>query len=352
MKPALFAMLAFLSAFADDTAPLPWEKAVQTKGADTAIGGASGRQTDPVARILAEDQGLTLQERLSYVKRCEKAAKRYPESALKATLCQRIGDVYFDVDRQRYAKKWSRWYSRAAGANPSLAAETPIGFRLQEYSKIAKRKNLLAGIFAVYMFVLMTLVARTIRGRRTFDARYFLKRLLIFFGIFTAMAGLVLALDLMLFSGSIDTFENQKAFIKPVTSPVRPFIPFCVMDPTAPGRAFVVFLAGFMPIAAAVFYTSFRKTFSRIFLSLVTLIFCASLWTHFFVITGFDASLKPKVTATGSRVLFSGEPEKLLLENPAKALRACPDLLKSGNEDLEKFIKEHYPEGLPRQAAE
>ena len=79
----------------------------------------------------------------------------------------------------------------------------------------------------------------------------------------------------------------------------------------------------------------------------MVLIFCVSLWLNFLIATGSDAFLATKIAVTKSRILFRGEPEKLLLRNPAKALRACPDLLNSGNDDLEKFIKKHYPEGLP-----
>jgi hypothetical protein len=293
------------------------------------------------------NQGIADEERLAYARQCADAVKRHPGSELRAALCHRIGDIYYDLGRTRYAGKWHAWYEKAAAARPSLIKETPIGFRLKEYSNIAKRKNVLAGVFAVYVLVLLSLVVRVLRSRRTFDGRMFLGRSALFFGIFTVMACAVFVIDLHCFSKSAETVIEGKTHIRAVTTPVRPFIPFSVMDPSMPARALWILFAGYLPIATAVLYTSYQKRYSRLFLSIMTLLFCTSLWTHFIITAGFDRYLQPAITATDSRVIFSGEPEKLLLENPARALHSCPGLLKSGNEDLELFIKQHYPGGFP-----
>jgi hypothetical protein len=346
MKPALMVMFACLLALADDAASLPWEKTVRSQMTDT---DATLRQNDPVAQLLAEDQGLSAKERLAYIKRCEKAAARYPESAFRTTLCKKIGDVYFDVDQLRYARKWSRWYTKAAKADPFLLKETPIGFRLQEYSNIAKRRNLLSCVFVIYGLVLLIIGVRTIRCRCSFDIRYFFKRCAVFLGIFIVMACAAFVIDLQIFSKSPDTIVERKPLIKPASSLVRPFIPLSVMDPSAQARAAIILLLGFLPLLLAIYYASFKKQYSRILLSIIVAAFCSSLWLHFTLVAGFDEYLKPRITVTGSRVLFSGEPEKLLLQDPARALRVNPGLLKSGNEDLVKFIDKHYPEGFPNE---
>ena len=300
-----------------------------------------------MALLMTEDPGVTDNKRLAYAERCVIAAEHYTGSPFRAALCKRIGDVYFDLDQVRFAGKWHAWYAKAAAAQPSYIQETPVGYRLQVYSKISLRKNLLAGAFSVYGFVVCVLALRAVRNRRAFDARYFIKRCAVFLGVFTALALVVFAIDLPLFSKSTGTFTEQKPLVAPAFSFVRPFIPLSVIDSSAPARAALVFLLGFLPIVLAVFYTSFTKPYSRLFLSAMILIFCASLWLHFLITAGSDELLTSKVAVTGSRVVFSGEPEDLLLKNPGKALRANPDLLKSGNDDLEEFIGKHYPAGFP-----
>ena len=306
------------------------------------------QQQDPVALLLSENQSGKDSERLAYVRRCEKAADRYPESALRAALYKQIGDVYFDLNQLRYAGKWNRWYRKAAAVRPSLAKETPIGYRLQEYSRIALRRDLLTAVFAVYAFVLLAFILRFLRSRRTFDTRFFLKRCVLFLGVYAALAAAVFIVDIRIFS----TLVRQKplfageAIINPATAFPKPLIPLSVCDPSNASRAAVILLLGFLPIALALLYVSFGKPFSRAFLSAMVFTFCVSLWLHFLIATGSDAFLATKIVVTKSRIVYRGELGKLLRRNPAKALRACPDLLKSGNDDLEKFIKKHYPEGL------
>ncbi|MBN1127501.1 MAG: hypothetical protein JXA71_00840 [Chitinispirillaceae bacterium] len=347
MRLLLLVFIACLLAHAGEPGSMPWESAGPARPTDTAAGKEAATQSDPLAPYINGDQGVSVQERLAYAGRCEKAAKRHSASPLNAALCKKIGDVYFDLDQVRYANKWHAWYAKAADARPSLVNETPVGFRLQEFRNIARRKNILTGVFAMYGIVLLSLGVRAIRSRGTFDKRFFFRRCAVFLGVFIIMAYAVFAIDLHCFSKSAGTVFNGKAHITPITTPVRPFIPLSAMDSSALLRAAMVLMLGFLPVALVVYYTSFKKRYSRILLSIIAVAFCSSLWLHFFISTGFDEYLKPKIMATGSRVLFGGEPEKLLLENPHKALRACPGLLKSGNEDLDKFLKQHYPEGFP-----
>jgi len=311
----------------------------------------TAQQQDPVALLLSENQSGNNSERLAYVRRCEKTADRFPESALRAELYKQIGDVYFDLNQLRYAGKWNRWYCKAVAVRPSLAKETPIGYRLQRYSGMAMRRNLLTGVFVVYAFVLLTFIVRCMRNGRMFDARFFLKRCALFFCTYAVLSSIVFTADIRLFS----TLVRQKplftgeAIINPAAAFLKPLIPLSVCDPSNASRAVVILLLGFLPITLALLYVSFRKPFSRAFLSSMVLIFCVSLWLHFLTATGSDVFLATKIVVTKSRIVFRGEPEMLLLRNPAKALRACPDLLKSGNDDLEKFIEKHYPAGFPAE---
>jgi hypothetical protein len=348
MKSAMLIIVACLLAHAGDTVSLPWEAAAPVQAMDSpAPQSAAALQRDPLAPYINGNQGVSAKERLAYARRCEKAAKRNPASLLRAALCKRIGDAYFDLDQLRYGKKWHSWYAEAAAAQPSLVKETPVGFRLQEYSRISLRRNLLTVVFTVYGLTFLSILVRAVRYRRDFDARSFFKRCALFGVVFAVLAVAVFAIDLRVFSKSMDIVPVRGVLVKPVSTFVKPFIPFSVVDPSAPARAALVLVLGFLPIAPAVFYTSFKKPYSRVMLSALLLVFCVSLWLHFFIAAGFDEYLKPKITVTGSRVIFSGEPEKLLLEDPSKALRACPGLLKGGNEDLEIFLGKHYPGGFP-----
>jgi hypothetical protein len=210
MKSAMLIIVACLLAHAGDTVSLPWEAAAPVQAMDSpAPQSAAALQRDPLAPYINGNQGVSAKERLAYARRCEKAAKRNPASLLRAALCKRIGDAYFDLDQLRYGKKWHSWYAEAAAAQPSLVKETPVGFRLQEYSRISLRRNLLTVVFTVYGLTFLSILVRAVRYRRDFDARSFFKRCALFGVVFAVLAVAVFAIDLRVFSKSMDVVPVQ-----------------------------------------------------------------------------------------------------------------------------------------------
>jgi hypothetical protein len=47
------------------------------------------------------------------------------------------------------------------------------------------------------------------------------------------------------------------------------------------------------------------------------------------------------------RIIYNGELEKLLVENPAKVLKANPGFMNEDNMDLRAFLKDNFPGGFP-----
>jgi hypothetical protein len=308
-------------------------------------------------RLLSSNPGATIEEMLRYAHACEKTAAADLPIPAQLDLYKRTGDIYYEINMVRYAADWNKWYRRAVKLDTALANNTPIGFRFKEYKKIALRLHIISGVYFVYIGVLLFFLFRIVRNAGSFDARFFLKRLVLFLGLFIAAAVVVFTADGLLFkkicaAGGGDIVcawsagVGANAILKPILSFVSPIIPFSVTELTA--RAAIILLLGFMPIALALLYVSFRRPFSRIGLFLVVFLSVAALWTHFLMVTGFDVLMNPTVLMTKSRIIYRGEPEEILLKNPEKALRANPDLLKSDNDDLAEFIRTHFPHGFPQ----
>jgi hypothetical protein len=127
---------------------------------------------------------------------------------------------------------------------------------------------------------------------------------------------------------------------------VKPVIPLSALDFSNAGLAATVLLLGFFPALFALCYASFRRPYSRLFLSGMVLIAAVCLWTHFYFTRAYNALETPRSYLMDNRLYICGEPEELLVKDPRKALRANPELLNSGNEDLNEFLEKHFPEGM------
>ncbi len=310
-----------------------------------------------VSKCLEANPGSGASDLLAYAKTCERVNKKFPNATMRAVLYKRIGDTYYDIDHVRQAEQWHFWYKKAAKTDPALKNSTPVGYRLQEYFKIALRKWCVRAAFIMYMLLLAALVFRAVKSRYSFDMRFFAKWTLVFFCIFSVGSVVVFLTDARSFTKTGPKLLSPNAVsssdpststlvLRPIPPIVNPVIPFGIIDSSRPGRSLLVFLLGFVPVAFAVLYRSFRKPYSRLNLSVLVILAVVSIWGHFFAITVFDGMGNPINAVTKIRVLYSGEPEKLLLTNFPKALKANPDLLKSNNEDLSEFMENHYPNGF------
>jgi hypothetical protein len=352
MKFLFIVLLAFINALSASPEILP-------QGMPNTISDNNGlyKQEDRIATILSGSQGITVDERLAYAALCEKEAASIPLSSSGVRLYQRIGDIYYELDVVRYANKWGKWYRKAIAVVPSLKKDTPIGYRLEEYSKIRLRKNLVFCSFFIYGLMLVFLLIRIFPNPGAFDFRYFIKKTAVFLLLFAVLSFIVFAADSFFFSRTIRVISNEKittnpdlfpgAILSPVIPYVKPLVPLRMMDFEPAPNAAIILLLGFLPAIIAVFYVSFKKPYNKLLLSSSIVVFILFLWMHYFLVTGTDMMFHPGIAITKSRVLYRGEPEKLLVENPLKALRANPDLLKTDNEDLKEFIKNEFPDGFP-----
>jgi hypothetical protein len=313
------------------------------------------QQEEPITKLLNCGQGITAQERLAYIALCEKAAIQYSKSSQNSRLFQRIGDAYYELDMLHYATKWEKWYGRAISLEPGLKKETPIGYRLQEYARIAFCRNLIYISYSGYLLIGLILLFRIIRNLRSFDMRFFIKKTAIFMMLYAALSVVVLALDLFSLRQTINSISTEQlkenpthfpgAIISPVAGVVAPLFPLGIINSP---KIYIVFILGLLPVLMAVFYSSFQKAYNRWRLSTGIIIFSLSLWLNFIVISGTDELYNSNMILVKSRILFLGkEPEKLLIVNPTKALRANPAMLETKNSDLEIFIKKNFPQGFP-----
>jgi hypothetical protein len=315
------------------------------------------KKTDSVVtQFLSANPGNGAKEVLAYIHRGESVAARFPQTSLTADLYKQIGDSYYMLNRIKHAKQWQTWYRKAIAVDASLEGGSPLGYRLREYDHIALRANCLCAVFLVYGSLFVVFLIRVIRNWHFFDPLSFLKRTAVLLALFVTVSALVFCLDAWAFAKAERTFMSgaaptvdaalPHAIVKPATAFVQPVIPLSIIDSSAGRRAAMIFMLGFFPIALVAFYASFKRPYSRVLLCAAVIFTIASIWVHFFIQTGFDEAMAAKVTITKTRVVYRGEPEKLLMENPRKSLRANPDLLKSANPDLQEFLEKNFPRGI------
>jgi hypothetical protein len=306
----------------------------------------NGSQT--IALLLAANTGVSEQERIVYVRRCEAAAFQYPESPLRVMLYKQIGDVYFECNNIRYAPQWHKWYNMAVALDGAISKNTPVGFRLGEYHKIAARKNCIAFAVAFECLVLLYVLGFGLKNRKSLDGLLFLKKCVMYLAVFALASAAVFFLDALLLMKIIAAGHDPfaAAFVKSATVFVKPFIPLSGMDFSAAGRAAMVLCLGFLPILLAAFCSSFSCPPRRGMTAILVVVATVAVWAHFVAVTAFDKGGNSRVFVTGTRIVYRGEPEKLLLDNPQKALRANPGILQSDNPDLKEFMEDHYPKGI------
>ena len=282
-------------------------------------------------------------ERLEYVQECERAVARYSQTKLKAEIYRRIGDIYFTLNQ---FPAMETWYRRALAIDASLKKSTSIGFRLQGYSRIKLSRFGKLAALLVLAGVLGVILVHGVMSYRLIDWRFCIRKLSVCLLIYCLLVGIVFWVDGLAAAKwllSLSAPEAGKLSI------VQPVIPLSMVDGSSAGRAAQILLFGFVPVLVAVFYTSFRRPRSRRFLSVIVLLAFGSLWTHFYFAQVYGPVQDGDGFVRHGRFYLRGEPEELLIRDLPKALRANPDLLKSDNDDLEEFMKVHYPDGVKQK---
>jgi hypothetical protein len=301
----------------------------------------AGAQTAPIAiDSLIAANPADRAERLAYIAECRKALQQTSSTPLEAQLCKRIGDVYLSLEDPA---QMERWYGRAIAIDPSLRTTTSIGYQLRERSKVRLGRRGASISLAAFVALCSLVLFRGIRNRMTFDRGLFVRRCTFFVLLYGAVAALVLALD----AGSASRWLlGLSAAETGAREMVPPVIPLSMIDGSQPGTAALLLLCGLLPILLAAFGAAFERGRSKALLGCVVIVAAASLWAHLYFARVFGPAHQGRAFIRSGRVYVQGEPEELLLRDPHRALRANPDLLRSGNVDLEEFIKEHYPNGL------
>ncbi len=314
-----------------------------------------------ITLLLGSNPGVDEKEILSFARRCEKTAARYPEApqSIRLELYKLIGDTYFGLDEIRYARKWHRWYVRVANEDLEKAKGTPIAYRLEKYRSIGLRANLMLLTYGMFGLVFIIVLVGLVGSKGAFEGMLFLRRLLIFLGVYIISAAAVFAADAWFFHSSGARFvsdesecgcsddERTVASVKPVPAFVRPTVPLSFIDTCNALPAARAVVLGFIPIAVCCFFFSFRGKAGKTVSLLVAVSSALAVWSWFFLTSVFDPALESRAALTPARVIFRGELEKIILENPHKVLRANPNLLKTKNVDLPIFIKTHFPENFP-----
>jgi len=321
---------------------------VQPQADAVSRGILAAKQNDSLVVLLLATTtfGATDEEAIAYVHDCEEAIAWAPNSPLKLDMDMRIGNVYYGLKQYR---KMAPWYRKALSLNPSIEKTTAIGSRLHEFAIAAIRSYILMAAYVIYGILACFLLARCVSGWGRFQWLSFFKRATLYLTLFCVVAGLVFLADIRMSERAAFTITTGELHRLWSDSLVKPFIPLSIIDARPWYRAAIILALGFLPIGIALFYTSYRKPYSRRGLFILVCLAILSTWTTFFVVTAFDGQLNPTAIIMKTRLWYKGEPETLLLQEPKKALRANPDLFKSDNEELREFLKKNYPEGLNLQ---
>lgn len=274
-------------------------------------------------------------EKLAYIAQMQNLLDQNPESLLELKFSRQIGDVYYSMKQYR---PMIRWYRKAVASDSTIEKETPVGYRIELGKKVLFRKSILTVIYVVYGIIVLLVIIALFQLKKI-KSRIFFKRILFTLPIFVIIAVFVLMLDFKMTSGSISSILNGSKVYFP-----KPHVVFSVSDFSCAKDFIFILLLGYVPILLSIFYTSFIiKNFKRL-LYLVLPLTILSTWSHYLIGKVFDDKLNKLAVMTKSHLYFDGELEDLLTQNPQKILKANPDLLKSGNKDLEIFLKQNKPQ--------
>jgi hypothetical protein len=193
-------------------------------------------------------------------------------------------------------------------------------------------------VYLIYVIIGIVLAVRLYTGRFSILWPQFFKRLLYILPIFIVISLLIFIIDFAVTSDGIIEACSQHRYLLPF-----PIVPFSIADVTAASQLAVLISLGVLPTVLAMLFTAVNRPYSRIILILVIIGTVASTWTHFLLYTT-DERRWNRAVISGSHVYLSGELETLLLENQEKVQQANPEIMKSDNSDLKKFISEHQIE--------
>jgi hypothetical protein len=308
----------------------------------------AAKQNDSLVVLLLATStfGSTEKEAVAYVHDCEKAIAHAPNSPRKLDMYMRIGDVYYGLKQYRHM---APWYRRALSLNPSAEKATIIGLRLHEFAIDAIRSYILMAAYVLYGILACFLLARCISCWGWFHWLSFSKRGTLYLTLFCVLAGLVFLVDIRMSEKAAFTITTGELHNLWPGLLIKPFIPLSIIEAQPWHGAAIILALGFLPIAIAIFYTSYKKPYSRRLICILVCLAIISTWTNYFIVSAFDGQLKPTALIMKTRLWYRGDPETLLLRDPRKALHANPDLLKSDNEDLRAFLRKNYPDGLRLQ---
>ncbi|MBF0429705.1 MAG: hypothetical protein HQK83_00385 [Fibrobacteria bacterium] len=292
----------------------------------------------PVANILQTKWHNTSEEqKRQYITTLQQTLEEYPSTSLKLRVFKTIGDVYYSLKKYRLMRSW---YKKAVMIDSSIAKNTPVGYRILRGEKFIMRDNTVYAAYGAYFIILCIIIFRIMRYRKNFDYFLFLKKTVLFLVLYGLASGLIGYLDAQTF---LDT-AVQLAVEEPQV--VSPAVPLSIFDNSFWPKGIWVLVLGFIPVLLIILYTSFKATSS--FFALATIIFLSvtAIWGHLFIVYGYDEAMMPQHYFRTMRIYFDGELEKVLTENPQKAINANPGILNSDNIDLNMFLKNHFPNGL------
>ena len=279
----------------------------------------------------------TEKEKQDYADQLEDILRKKPDSMLKLKFSRQIGDVYYNMEKYGPMMKW---YRKAAAVDSNIVRDTPVGYRMNIGKKVMLRQKQIYAIYAVYVIIIILLLL-SIYWSRDFRTALFLRRIIICIPVFLVIAVITLLFDFALTSGSIEAVLSESDVSVP-----KPIIPFSVFDISFIKGLMIILILGSLPILISIFYTSFKKQISKILVIIIIFLTVVSTWSHFILLKVFDNKLNKRAATSNSHIYFDGELEKMLVDNPKKVLKTKPDLLSSGNKDLNHFIKEKKPELL------
>ena len=279
----------------------------------------------------------TEKEKLDYANQLEGILNKNPDTMLKLKFSKQIGDVYYSMEKYGPMMKW---YRKAAAVDSNIVRDTPVGYRMNIGKKVMLRQKQIYAIYAVYVIIIILLLL-SIYWSSDFRTALFLRRIIICIPVFLVIAVITLLFDFALTSGSIEAVLSESDVSVP-----KPIIPFSVFDISFIKGLMIILILGSLPILISIFYTSFKKQISKILVIIIIFLTVVSTWSHFILLKVFDNKLNKRAATSNSHIYFDGELEKMLVDNPKKVLKTKPDLLSSGNKDLNHFIKEKKPELL------
>jgi len=271
-------------------------------------------------------------EKQAYLKELELVLKQYPDTELKKETLRRIGDVAYLL--QDYSTMMEH-YQEVLKIAPQLEKSTPIGFRLYIANALLLRKRLGYFCAGIYFIVLIILLVRAWCSR-SFEFRFFGKKLLIAGGIYLVAAFAIILLDQKTTPAHLYQLQaaGEIAYQKPL-------VPFGFQD-ILPDEIFLTALiVGFIPILYALIYISFKKQPSRIGLIFLILLLTSACWTHFALEFVYDTRMQPRGFFSGTHFYFRGELDQIIENSADKILEAAEKIPEPDRTKLKELIKTH-----------